>query len=148
VERDPLEAVVEVASRSSIDADLHETDRKLATKFGALPLVAMIVKTARRPRRCVATAAAWTDPRVGLTAWWCNEGDELVSHGEFACLIDRLALMSAGGDDRLAEFFAHAELRRRACGPDGSLVSPTPKRHDDWLHTKAPPQLRGRQSVR
>jgi hypothetical protein len=147
-ERDPLEAVVEVASQSSIDADLQETNRRLATKFGALPIVTMMVKSVTGPRYCIATAAAWSDPRLGLTAWWCNEGAELVAHGDFACLLDRLALMSAGGDDRLAEFFAHAELRRRTCGPDGSFVSPTPKRHDDWIHTKATPRLRGRLSPR
>ena len=147
-EPDPLEAVVEVASQSSIDAELQETNRRVATKFGALPIVAMTVKSVTGPRYCIATAAAWSDPRLGLTAWWCNEGDELVAHGDFACLLDRLALMSAGGDERLAEFFAHAELRRRSCGPDGSFVSPTPKRHDDWIYAKAMPRLRGRLSAR
>jgi hypothetical protein len=147
-EPDPLEAVVEVASQSSIDADLQETDRRVATKFGALPIVAMTVKSAAGPRYCIATAAAWSDPRLGLTAWWCNEGAELVAHGDFACLLDRLSLLSAGGDDRLAEFFARAELRRRTCGPDGSFVSPTPKRHDDWIYAKAMPRLRGGLSAR
>jgi hypothetical protein len=147
-EPDPLEAVVEVASQSSIDADLQETNRKVTTKFCALPIVAMTVKSATGPRYCIATAAAWSDPRLGLTAWWCNEGAELVAHGDFACLLDRLALMSAGGDDSLAEFFARAELRRRTCGPDGSFVSPTPKRHDDWIYAKAAPRLRGRLSAR
>jgi hypothetical protein len=147
-EPDPLEAVIEVASLSSIDADLQETNHKVATKFGTLPIVAMTVNSASGPRQCIATAAAWSDPRLGLTAWWCNQGAELVAHGDFACLLDRLALMSAGGDDRLAEFFARAELRRRSCGPDGSFVSPTPKRHDDWIYAKAMPRLRGRLSAR
>jgi hypothetical protein len=147
-EPDPLEAIVEVASRSSIDAELQETDRTVATKFGTLPIVAMTVKNVTGPRYCIATAAAWSDPRLGLTAWWCNEGAELVAHGDFACLLDRLELMSAGGDDRLAEFFANAELRRRTCGPDGSFVSATPKRYDDWIYAKAVPRLRGRLSAR
>jgi hypothetical protein len=147
-EPDPLEAVIEVASQSSIDADLQETNHKVVTKFGALPIVAMTVNGVAGPRHCIATAAAWSDPRLGLTAWWCNQGAELVAHGDFACLLDRLALMSAGGDDRLAEFFARAELRRRSCGPDGSFVSPTPKRHDDWVYAKTAPRLRGRLSTR
>jgi hypothetical protein len=143
-EPDPLEAVVSLASQSSIDAELQETDRKLRTKFGMLPIVAMTVKSGVMGRQCIATASAWSDPRLGLVAWWCNEGPELVAHGEFACLLDRLALMSAGGDDRLAEFFARAELRRGSCGTHGSFVSPTPKRRDDWIHAKITPQLRGR----
>jgi hypothetical protein len=147
-EPDALEAVVALASRSAINAELEETNRKLRTKFGALPVVAMTVKNGDSLRRCIATAYAWNDPRLGLVAWWCNDGPELVAHGEFACLLDRLALMSAGGDDRLAEFFAQAELRRGYCGSYGSIVSPTPKHHDDWIHAKIAPRLRGRLSAR
>jgi hypothetical protein len=143
-EPDPLAAVVSVASQSAIDAELQETNRRLRTKFGTLPVVAMTVKNGADTRRCIATASAWSDPRLGLVAWWCNNGPELVPHGEFACLLDRLALMSAGGDDRLAEFFAQAELKRGSCGSYGSFVSPTPKRPDDWIHAKARPPLRGR----
>jgi hypothetical protein len=141
---DPFEAVVAVAAESAIDADLQETDRKLGTKFGALPVIAMSVKRREETRRCLATAHAWTDPRLGLVAWWCNEGEELVAHGEFACLLDRLALMSAGGDDRLAEFFARVELRRGACGSHGTFMTATPPRPGDWLHAKNSPRLRGR----
>jgi hypothetical protein len=141
---DPLEAVVSVAADSAIDAELQETHRSLKTKFGVLPLVAMTVSGGDRVRSCVATAAGWSDPRLGLVAWWCNDGPELVAHGEFACLIDRLALMSAGGDDRLAEFFAKVELRRSQCSVHGTVLSPTPKRPDDWIHAKQRPQLRGR----
>ncbi|MEX0589465.1 MAG: hypothetical protein WD207_00105, partial [Xanthobacteraceae bacterium] len=121
-----------------------ETDRKLRTKFGALPIVAMSVKGNDGMRRCIATAAGWHDPRLGLVAWWCNDGPEIVAHGEFACLLDRLALMSAGGDDRLAEFFAQAELKRSTCSSQSSFVSPTPRRPNDWIYAKSRPQLRGR----
>jgi hypothetical protein len=145
---DPLAAVVAVASESTIDAELQETDRKLRTKFGALPIVAMSVKGHDGMRRCIATAAGWSDPPLGIVAWWCNDGPELVAHGEFACLLDRLALMSAGGDDRLAEFFARAELKRGSCASQSSFVSPTPKRPDDWIHAKIGPRLRGRLSPR
>jgi hypothetical protein len=56
-EPDPLEAVIEIAAAASIHADLQETDRKLATKFGALPVIAMNVSTAIGSRHCIATAA-------------------------------------------------------------------------------------------
>ena len=72
----------------------------------------------------------------------------MVALGEFACLLDRLALMSSGNDEQLAEFFARAELRRSFCNLQSSFVSPTPHRPDDWIHAKRKPQLRGRLSTR
>jgi hypothetical protein len=147
-EPDPFEAVVAVAAESSIDAELRETDRKLTTKFGALPIVAMKIGGRDEPRACLAAAAGWNDPRLGLVAWWCNPGPEIVAQGQFACLLDRIALMSSGNDDQLAEFFARAELKRSFCNPQSSFVSPTPRLVNDWIHAKRTPPLRGRLSAR
>lgn len=147
-ETDPLEAVVALARESGIDAELQETHRALRTKFGRLPIIAMTVSGAGEIRRCLATASAWQDPAFGLAAWWCNDGPELVAHGEFACLLDRIALLSAGGDDQLAEFFARAELRRAYCENHGSFVSPTPRLGTGWIDAKRSPELRKGLSAR
>jgi hypothetical protein len=147
-EPDPFEAVIALASESGIDAELRETERKLKTKFGALPIVAMKVSGANGPRACLATASGWNDPRFGLVAWLCNAGPEIVAQGQFACLLDRIALMSSGNDDQLAEFFARAELKRSFCNLQSSFVSPTPHRPDDWIYAKRKPPLRGRLSAR
>jgi len=144
LEADPLDAVAAVAAEAAINAELTETQKKLLTKFGPLAVVDMTVAGGEGERACLAVAGAWNDPRLGLVAWWCNRGPELVAPGRFACLLDRLALMSAGGDDRLAEFFAKAELKRGDCGAPSTLVNPTPKRHDDWISGKAATKLRGR----
>ncbi len=141
---DPLDAVAAVAAESAINAELTETESKLMTKFGALALIDMTVKGGEGERGCLAAAGSWSDPHLGLVAWWCNAGPEMVAHGHLACLLDRLALMSAGGDDRLAEFFAKAELKRSFCGMPGTLVNPTPKRIDDWISGKTETKLRGR----
>ena len=143
-EPDPFEAVVALAVESGVEGELQETSSKLRTKFGALPLVEMTVAGQGGRRSCLAVAGGWNDPRFGLVAWWCNEGAELVPHGKFACVIDRLSLMSAGGDDQLAEFFARAELKRNFCDLHSSFVSPTPRLVNDWMHGKQKPQLRGR----
>lgn len=143
-EPDPFEATVAFAAESAIEGELQETNGKLRTKFGALPVVQMTIAGSKGPRSCLAVAGGWNDPRFGLVAWWCNEGDEMVAHGKFACVIDRLSLMSAGGDDQLAEFFARAELKRNFCDLHSSFVSPTPKLVNDWMHGKQKPQLRGR----
>jgi hypothetical protein len=108
----------------------------------------MKVGGANGPRACLATASAWNDPRFGLAAWLCNSGPEIVAQGQFACLLDRIALMSSGNDDQLAEFFARAELRRSFCNLQSSFVSPTPHRPDDWIHAKRKPPLRGRLTAR
>ena len=48
--------------------------------------------------------------------------------------MDRLTLLASGNDPKLAELFAHAELKRLACGPAGS---------SDWLLGAENAQLRG-----
>jgi hypothetical protein len=141
---DPLDAVAALAADSKIDAELSETPSKLKTKFGELAVIDMNVTRSDASRACVAIAGAWDDPRFGLVAWWCNPGPELVPHGQLACLIDRLSLMSAGGDERLAALFAKAELQRNFCGVAGPILTATPKRSDDWISQKVAPQLRGR----
>jgi hypothetical protein len=141
---DPLDAVAALAAESHIDAELSETTGKLRTKFGALPVVAMTVEGSDAKRACIAVAGGWDDPRFGLVAWLCNPGPELVPYGELACLLDRLTLMSAGGDDGLAAFFAKAELKRNFCGSAGPIVAATPRRSDDWISQKIAPPLRGR----
>ena len=142
-EPDALQAATALAAASDIDADLQETGGKVRTKFGDLPAMNMRVHVKEGWRNCLAVAGAWSDPRFGLVAWWCNAGPELVATGEFACLLDRATLMSAGGDDRLAEFFARAELRRNFCNAYGSFLSATPKLTNDWILAKRSPRLRG-----
>lgn len=144
LEPDALEAVTAVASESAIDAELVETGTRLRTKFGPLEVIEMNVKGGEGPRNCVAVANVWTQAHLGLVAWWCNGGPELVAHGLLACVLDRLSLMSAGGDNRLADFFAKAELKRGHCGTQNVLVSPTLKHTTDWMSAKPDPKLRGR----
>jgi hypothetical protein len=147
-EPDTLDATAALAAESGINAEIQESSGKLKTKFGLLPIVNMRVEGSHGWRNCIAVSGAWHDPRLGLVAWWCNEGAEMVNLGEFACVLDRTALMSAGGDERLAEFFARAELLRNYCGGQGSVISATPRLNNDWIYAKRGPDLRGRLSAR
>jgi hypothetical protein len=147
-EPDTLDATAALAGESGINAEIQESSGKLKTKFGMLPIVNMRVEGRNGWRNCIAVSGAWHDPRFGLVAWWCNEGAEMVNLGEFACVLDRTALMSAGGDERLAEFFARAELLRNYCGGQGSVISATPRLNNDWIYAKRAPDLRGRVSAR
>lgn len=140
---DPLDLAAAIAAESAIDAQLTGPVDELQTKFGALPILDMHVWGREGPRACLAVAGSWSEPRLSLVAWWCNRGWELVQRGQVACLLDRLMLMSAGGDDKIAAFFARAERGREVCGTSLILGS-TPKRPDDWIFAKADPKLRGR----
>jgi hypothetical protein len=141
---DPLEAVTALVAESGIDAELAGPVGELDTKFGPLGLVDMkLTRMGDEPRTCLAAAGAWTNPRLGLVVWWCNPGPAMVAHGRLACLVERLVLMSAGGDDGLVSFFARAELRRNFCGATAPLLTAQAKRPDDWILAKSDPKLRG-----
>ena len=69
-----------------------------------------------------------------ISGWSC-QGDTLPARrAAIACLLNRLTLLSSGNEPRLAELFAHAELKRRPCGPAGST---------GWLTGMEKAQLRG-----
>jgi hypothetical protein len=141
---DAFEAIAALASDTKISAELAETLNDLRTKFGEMPVIDMTVLNSSGKRSCIAVSGRWQDPQFGIVAWLCNPGPELVAYGQIACLLDKITLMSAGGDDRLAQFFAKAELKRNFCGTSGPLVAPTHRRPDDWMIIKAEPKLRGR----
>ena len=141
---DPLAAVAALAAESEINAELAGPVGELDTKFGPLALVDMtLTRMGDEPRTCLAAAGVWDNPRLGLVAWWCNSGPAMVVHGRLACLIERLVLMSAGGDDGLVSFFARAELKRNFCRTAGPSLTAQAKRPDDWILAKSDPKLRG-----
>ncbi len=141
---DPLAAVTALAAESEINAELAGPVGELDTKFGPLALVDMkLSRMGDEPRTCLAAAGAWDNPRLGLVVWWCNPGPAIVAHGRLACLLDRLVLMSAGGDDNLVSFFARAELKRNFCGTAGPTLAAQAKRPDNWILNKSDPKLRG-----
>ena len=44
-----------------------------------------------------------------------------------ACALDRLSILSAGGDAKVAELFARAELKRSYCGRRNPILAATPE---------------------
>jgi hypothetical protein len=53
------------------------------------------------------------------------------------CMLNRLTLLAAGNEPKLAELFARAELRR------GSCAAATPDVSADWVMGAENPRLRG-----
>ena len=63
-----------------------------------------------------------------IAGWYCSPGDEAVDRATLACVLDRLTILSAGGDAKLAGLFARAELKRTFCGQRNPILAATPER--------------------
>lgn len=107
------------------------------TKFGAVRVESSI----EEGRSCLRFAHKYEDLRFEISGTFCNAGKELVDHGMVACALDRLSLVSAGSEPRLATLFARAELRRTFCGQRHVFLAATPKR-TDWIDAQRDPKLR------
>ena len=78
-------------------------------------------------RACLSFLKRIDQPHLRISGWSC-QGDTLPARRTaIACTLNRLALLTAGNDPKLAELFARAELRRSDCaaasaaGPFGRL---------------------------
>jgi hypothetical protein len=106
------------------------------SKFGAVTLL-------RRPGEagsCLGFLKRLDDPNLQISGWSC-QGDGLpAQRAAVGCMLNRLILLTAGNEPKLAELFAHAELRRTDCAA-ASPAAPSA----DWVTSAANPFLRGTQ---
>jgi len=125
--------------------DLRLSDRFAAkaidTKFGAVLVEPFIDDAPGGARSCLRFARNFDEPRLEISGWFCNPGAELVDRGMIACALDRLSLLAAGGEPKLATLFARAELQRSFCGERRVFLAATPKRID-WIEAARDPKLR------
>jgi hypothetical protein len=90
-------------------ADVPETT---ATRLGDFETAAMTLLKGRATREnCRGFRFSVAPPGLTMAGFACGAGDNPVSGGDFACLIDRLDLVSAGDDKALRDFFAAAQAR-------------------------------------
>jgi hypothetical protein len=75
-----------------------------------------------------------------ISGWSCLGEDLPARRTAISCMLNRLVLLSAGNDTKLAQLFAHAEIRRSDCAASGS-----PALSADWLTDADNPHLRGAQ---
>ena len=114
----------------------------LDSKFGAMPLVdfAIAARATRKEHRCLGFAKAFDEPPMQIAGWYCSAGDEVVDRAALACALDRLTMLSAGGDAKLAGLFARAEIKRTFCGRRDPIFAATTER------TGSTPRRHGRPS--
>lgn len=102
------------------------------TKFGPVALFRPIGTTGTPS--CLGYLKRSEEPALQISGFSCQGDTMPAQRAAVACMLNRLTLLTSGNEPKLAELFAHAELKRRPCTPAGS---------SDWLQGVANAQLRG-----
>jgi hypothetical protein len=150
-----IDAASEIAARI-IDYTITDDVKPIGqidSKFGPVQIVDFAIAPQGQghdhERRCLGFARPFDQPAMQLAGWYCSAGREVVDRSTLACLLDRLTLVN--GDQKLAELFAHAEVRRSFCGQRNPILAATPEREAQVAPariTKLKSALRGRMSPR
>lgn len=111
--------------------DVGRIEKPLGSKFGPLTVVRFIASQGM-PRRCLGFVRAYQDPRLQMSGWFCQGGDEFIEQSTLACALDRLTLLAAGSEPKIGALFAQAELNRTYCGQRDPILAATPKYHLLW----------------
>jgi hypothetical protein len=121
-----------LAARMGGTAEL-ETAGVLDSKFGAFSLLrqAGVADT----NACLAFFKRIDDPALQLSGFSCQGNNLRTRRAAIGCMLDRLTLLTSGNEAKLAEWFAHAELKRGGCAGTSLMA--------DWMTSAENPQLRG-----
>jgi hypothetical protein len=131
-------AIAEIAARME-PGGMRELEAAgvIDSKFGTVTLL-RLVGGADNSRSCLGFIKRVEEPGFRISGWSC-QGDNLPARrAAISCMLNRLILLTAGNDPKLAELFAHAELRRSDCAP-----SSAPALSADWVTGAENPRLRG-----
>ena len=107
------------------------------SKFGAVTLFRRVGGT-EPASSCLRFYRHVDDPKFRLSGWSCLGEDLPARRTAIGCVLNRLILLTAGNDTKLAELFAHAEVRRSDCATSGP-----PALSADWVMGADNPHLRG-----
>lgn len=126
----------EIAMRLSYGrAESVQAAGVIETKFGPVALVGFLSHGRDKP--CIGFAHSFETPRLQVSGWACHGETAQAQRQAVACVLDRLTMLSAGNDPKLAELFARAELKRAGCGNSTQAAA-------DWVTATHEPALRGR----
>jgi hypothetical protein len=113
------------------------------SKFGTVALLRRTTAGAHpRDKRgtagCLGFFKGVDDPALRISGWSCEGGSLPAQRSAVGCMLDRLTLLSAGNEPKLAELFARGELNPRNCGATGGSAA-----SGDWITQADDPHLRG-----
>jgi hypothetical protein len=106
------------------------------SKFGSVALLRPAARDGGRA--CLGFLKQVDAPNIRIFGWICQGAGLPVQRAAISCMLNRLTLLTAGNDPKLAEMFAHAELRRTDCAPSGP-----PALSSDWVMGSENPRMRG-----
>lgn len=131
-------AIAEIAFRMDPDGMRElEAAGVIDSKFGAVTLLRMAGNAGDAPS-CLGFLKHFVEPGLRISGWSC-QGDTLPARrAAVSCILNRLILLTAGNDPKLAELFARAELKRGSCA---SAAAPSVAA--DWVMGAENPRLRG-----
>lgn len=109
----------------------------IASKFGPVTLRGPS-GSADDGRACLGFIKWINDLPLQISGWSCQGDDVPARRAAVGCLLNRLVLLAAGNDARLAELFARAELRRSDCAASAAFALTA-----DWVTVADNPKLRG-----
>jgi hypothetical protein len=127
-------AVTELATRINPNGARElEAAGVIDSKFGSVTLL-----RAAGSSSCLGFMKRIDAPNLRISGWSC-QGDTLPARrAAIGCMLDRLILLTSGNEPKLAELFAHAELKRGNCAPLASAAGSA-----DWTTGAENPRLRG-----
>ncbi|SDT25703.1 hypothetical protein [Bradyrhizobium canariense] len=109
----------------------------IGSKFGTVTLLRLAGQT-DRASPCLAYVKRLDNPDLRISGWSCQGDTAPARRASVGCILNRLILLTAGNEPKLAELFARAELRRGDCAP-----ATTPGASADWVMNAENPRLRG-----
>lgn len=132
----------EIASRAALlgPAGDVRVSLPLDSKFGPVETVDFAVGRFGGGH-CVGFVRSVSTPRIQITGMSCSM-NTIVDRKSVTCVLDRLTLLSAGSDQKIAEIFARAEVNRKFCGQRDPLMYATP-RYPAPAETSSNMRLRG-----
>ncbi len=137
-ESDPTEPPgTDIAARMGLPSAVGlEAAGVIESKLGMVALLRQA--GAKDAAACLGFLKAIDDPGLRISGFSC-QGDSLPARrAAIGCMLDRLILLTAGSEPKLAELFAHAELRRTGCAAQGRSGAAA-----DWVTSAENPHLRG-----
>lgn len=124
----------EIAARTARGPDAIAPAGVIETKFGPVALVGFASRIGGKSEPCIGFAHAFETPRLLISGWSCQGDNPQTRRQVVACALDRLTMLSAGNDPKMAELFARAELKRTGCSHASQA---------DWVTATREPVLRG-----
>jgi hypothetical protein len=139
-ELDQTEALLaaEIAARTDAGGGRElEPAGVVDSKFGPVTLL-RLANNAGGAKSCLGFIKRLGDAALQISGWSCQGSGFPARRAAIGCMLNRLTLLSAGNEPKLAELFARAELRRGSCATAAaSAVSA------DWVMGAENPRLRG-----